>query len=62
MTQSGKRESSIFKYFWMPAFAGMTEFRTFYESVIIQLWKNKHIFAEGDWVCPLSSGERTKKS
>ena len=25
--------SSVFKYFWMPAFAGMTKFRTFYESV-----------------------------
>ena len=25
--------SSIFKWFWMPAFAGMTEFRTFYEFV-----------------------------
>ena len=30
------RESSVFKYFWMPAFAGMTEFRTFYEFVNIE--------------------------
>ena len=31
-----RRESSIFKWFWMPAFAGMTEFRTFYGFVNFQ--------------------------
>jgi hypothetical protein len=26
-------ESSVFKYFWIPAFAGMTVKRTFYEAI-----------------------------
>jgi hypothetical protein len=26
-------ESSVFKYFWIPAFAGMTVWETFYEAV-----------------------------
>ena len=28
-----RKSSGVFKYFWMPAFAGMTKFRNFYESV-----------------------------
>ena len=32
-----RREASVFKYFWMPAFAGMTRFRIFYEPVNYEL-------------------------
>ena len=33
-----RRESSNFKWFWMPAFAGMTEFRTFYRFIMISTY------------------------
>jgi hypothetical protein len=41
-----RRESSVFRYFWMPAFAGMTGFWTFYGfikiNIIVFVFKEKN--------------------
>ena len=37
-----KQESSRFKPLWIPAFAGMTRFSTFYETINFQNSKQKH--------------------
>ena len=38
-TSSDVIPANVFKWFWMPTFAGMTEFQTFYEFVKIDIGK-----------------------
>jgi len=40
-----KRESRKFKYLWTPAFAGVTPFLTFYETIKIENSKLKVFYA-----------------
>jgi len=35
-----RRESSYFNEFWTPAFAGVTRFWTYYETINLDFYKN----------------------